>query len=151
VTVTVLAGAVCVTVGDGCVVVTVTVLGRVTVSGCAGGACDVSVGVVVVGVVRVAVERVAVVGAVRVDVLVPTATLLPPPPHDESAKAPNAIRIAAVASLTGRALCHSLLAARYMLAMISRCVATAWVNPVIVVYLAILVRRRVVRARATRA
>jgi hypothetical protein len=115
VTVTVLAGAVWVTVGDGCVVVTVTVLGRVTVSTWAGGACDVSVGVgvVVVVVVRVVLERVGVVGTVLVEVLVPTAELLPPPPHDESVKPPNAIRIPAVASLTGRALCHALLARAY--------------------------------------
>jgi hypothetical protein len=104
VTVTVLAGTACVTVGEDCVVVTVTVLGRVTVSGWVGGAWDVSAGVVVVGVVRVAIERVGVVGAVRVDVRVPTAALLPPPPHEESARPPNAIRIPAVASLTGRVL-----------------------------------------------
>jgi hypothetical protein len=69
----------------------------------------VSVGVVV-GVVRVAIER---VGAVRVDDLVPTAALLPPPPHDESEKPTNATRIAAAVSLTARALCHVLLAQGY--------------------------------------
>jgi hypothetical protein len=79
VTVTVLAGTAWVTVGEGCVVVTVTVPGRVTVSGWVGDAWDVSVGVVVVvGVVAVAIVRVRVVGAVRVDVRVPTAALLPP-------------------------------------------------------------------------
>jgi hypothetical protein len=119
VTVTVLAGTACVTVGEGCVVVTVTVPGRVTVSGWVGGAWDVSVGVVVVvGVVAVAIVRVRAVGAVRVDVRVPTAALLPPPPHEESARPPNAIRIPAVASLTGRALCRALLARTYTLAII---------------------------------
>jgi hypothetical protein len=104
-----------VTVGGGCVVVTVTVLGWVTVSTWAGGACAVSVGVgvVVVGAVRVVIERVGVVGTVLVEALVPTAELLPPPPQDESAKPPNAITVHAVASLTGRALCHALLALAY--------------------------------------
>jgi hypothetical protein len=93
VTVTVLAGTAWVTVDEGCVVVTVTVPGRVTVSGWVGGAWDVSVGVVVVvGVVAVAIVRVRAVGAVRMDVRVPTAALLPPPPHEESARPPNAIR-----------------------------------------------------------
>jgi hypothetical protein len=112
VTVTVLGGTVWVTVGVGCVVVTVTVLGRVTVSAWAGGSCDVSGGVaVVVGVVRVVTERVGVVGSVLVDVrVVPTAELPPPPPHDASAKPANAIRIPAAATLTGRAACHALLA-----------------------------------------
>ncbi len=83
--------------------VAVTVSGWVTVLGCVGGACDVSVGVVAVRVVRVEVVRVVIVGAVRVDVRVPLAALLPPP-HDESAKPANAGRIAAAASLDGRTL-----------------------------------------------
>jgi hypothetical protein len=99
--VTVLVGADCVIVGEGCVVVTVTVPGLVTVLGCVGGACDVSVGVVAVAVVRVEVVRVVLVGAVRVDVRVPIAALLPPP-HDESAKPASASRIAAAASPDGR-------------------------------------------------
>ena len=88
-------------VGEGCVVVTVTVSGWVTVLGCVGGTCDVSVGVVAVRVVRVEVVRVVIVGAVRVDVRVPLAALSPPP-HDESAKPANASRIAAAASPDGR-------------------------------------------------
>jgi hypothetical protein len=51
--VTVLVGTDCVIVGEGCVVVTVTVPGFVTVLGCVGGPCDGSVGAVAVGVVRV--------------------------------------------------------------------------------------------------
>jgi hypothetical protein len=76
-------------VGEGCVVVTVT--GWVTVLGRVGGAGDVSV----------EVERVVIVGAVRVEVRVPIAALLPPP-HDESAKPASASRTAAVASPGGR-------------------------------------------------
>ena len=83
-------------VGEGCVVVTVTVFGLVTVLGCVGGACDVSV-----GVVRVEVVRVVIVGAVRVEVPVPIAALLPPP-HDESTKPASASRIAAAVSPDGR-------------------------------------------------
>jgi hypothetical protein len=101
VTVTVLAGTDSVIVGEGCVVVTVTVSGWVAVLGCVGGACDVSVGVVAVAVVRVEVVRVVIVGAVRVDVRVPIAALLPPP-HDESAKPASASSIAAAASPDGR-------------------------------------------------
>jgi hypothetical protein len=100
VTVTVLVGTDCVMVGVGCVVVTVTVSGLVTVLGWVGGACDVSVEVVAVGVVRVEVVRVVIVGAVRVEVRVPIAALLPPP-HDESAKPASASRIAAAASPDG--------------------------------------------------
>jgi hypothetical protein len=40
------------------------------------------------------------------------------PPHEDSARPPNAIRIPAAASLTGRALCHAPLAPRYTLAII---------------------------------
>jgi hypothetical protein len=98
-----------VTVGEGGVVVTVTVVGTVTVFAWGGGACDVSLGVVVV--VPVAVERVGTVGIVRVDVRVPTAALLPPP-HDESAKPPSPIRIPAAAALTGRVRCQTRLARR---------------------------------------
>ena len=112
-TVTVLAGSVWVTVGVGCVVVTVTVVGRVAVSTGTEGCCEVSVAGGVV-VVRVVTERVAAVGIV----LVPTAELLPPPPHDESTKPPNAIRMHAVASLTGRAPRHALLPQANNLAII---------------------------------
>jgi hypothetical protein len=101
VTVTVLVGTDCVIVGEGCVVVTVTVPGWVTVLGCVGGPCDVSVGIVAVGVVRVEVVRVVIVGVVRVEVRVPIAALLPLP-HDESTKAASESRIAEPASPDGR-------------------------------------------------
>jgi hypothetical protein len=115
VTVAVLGGTVWVTVGVGSVVVTVTVVGRVTVSAWTGGSCDVAGGVaVVVGVVRVVTERVGVVGSVLVEVrIVPTAEPSPPPPHDASAKPANPIRIPTAVALTGRAACDVLLARAY--------------------------------------
>jgi len=86
-------------------VVTVTVAGSVTVAASVGGGCEVSVGVVgvVAGVVGVAVERVGSVGVVRVVVRVAIAAVLPPPPHDESAKPEIASRTAEAASPNGRA------------------------------------------------
>jgi hypothetical protein len=108
--VSVLGGTICVTVGEAGAVVTITVVGTVTVFAWGGGACDVSVGVV--DVVRVAVERVGMVGTVPVAVRVPVAALLPPP-HDESAKPPRAISIPAVATLTGCVRCQAPLARRY--------------------------------------
>jgi hypothetical protein len=111
VTVTVEGGTLFVTVGEAVVVVTV------TVSAWGGGACDVPVGVV--DVVGAPVESDGAVGTVRVDARVPFAVLLPPP-HDESAKPPNAIRIPAVATLTGRVRCQAPLARGYTPAIVSR-------------------------------
>jgi hypothetical protein len=111
VTVTVVGGTVFVTVGEGVVVVTV------TISAWGGGACDVSVGVV--EVVGAAVESDGAVGAVRVDARVPFAVPLPPP-HDESAKPANAIRIPAVPTLTERVRCQAPLPRLYTPPIVSR-------------------------------